>query len=45
MKMPTSITGYIIAYGFAAWSVGNAITSALTNDPDKRAKERGYRLY
>ena len=45
MKMPTSVSGYIIAYGFAAWSVGDAIYSASVNDPDKRAKERGYRLY
>jgi hypothetical protein len=45
MKMPTSKLGYLIAYGFAAWEVGNTIYSIFDNDPIARAKQRGYNLY
>gem|GEM_PF-3455981 len=45
LKMPTSKMGFIVAYGFAAISVGMAIESFTAEDPIKQAEKRGYRLY
>ncbi len=45
LKMPTSKFGYVIAYGFAALAVVHTIVSAFSDDPEERAKKRGYTLF
>ncbi len=45
LNMPSGVSGYILSYGFSAIEIGHAICSAVTNDYEKRAIQRGYKLY
>ncbi len=43
--MSTSTIGYITGYGFALYNVGWAIGAAVSDDYEKIAKYRKYKLY
>ena len=44
-SMSTSTIGYITGYGFAFYNVGWAIGAAVSDDYEKIAKYRKYKLY